>query len=701
MEPIAPLAKILAEANGIEWQSLRGSGPGGQIVEEDILDYLARVMAGEAEPPATPVDAPPPDWDGEPFPGGAPFDASLLSRAGVESDIVDMVQEQSARPAPVPSAPSVPTFGASPAAQSAPAAPVAPEDEFELDDEFEVEPAPAPAAMPAQPALEPQPAPMPQAAPVTPAFTAPAPAAPNFGLPPVPLVTAGSAPVSPAMVSPMPVSPMPVSPVVPAPPAPTFLAAPVAPAEPASPSVPMPAAPAASAQGFMDAEAAAPAASPAAPQPMVPTPLPPTPPAAPAGGGLGNLLSRLYQGQPGNGPAAPAFAPAPAPVLPTAPQWTGATSGAPVMEEAPEMAPVAEAPVPAPGFASLSHEAAAPVAPAFPDLQATVPQEAGTEAEPQGPALEAATPEPVELEEAQEAPEGAEAPAQPDPEPEVMAAEPLVSELPVPEALVSEPLPAAAPVLDELPSEGELQAEDFGAPSAPQPLEPQPLAEVPGSTQEEQEEEEAAPESAEPQTQATPTPTTQPQPDPEQAAPPAVVPVPMPVQSSGTPEAAPSADRTPAPTAGTGVYLRRSARVEALADLRAQLAEVLEREVPLGLLVARAAQRSASELGSLDADAVALDHADRPRPLPAQSSLREGLSALDGEFEGTPALLVVDAGALDLDDLHYPHTLTLSVGRSEDGRAALSLQGDVDPQQGARFLAAVAQTLEKPVALLV
>ncbi len=62
---------------------------------------------------------------------------------------------------------------------------------------------------------------------------------------------------------------------------------------------------------------------------------------------------------------------------------------------------------------------------------------------------------------------------------------------------------------------------------------------------------------------------------------------------------------------------------------------------------------------------------------------------------------MVDAGALDMDDLHYPDTLTLSVGRVQDGRAALSLQGDVDPEKAARFLASVAQTLEKPIILLV
>ncbi|MER3445286.1 MAG: dihydrolipoamide acyltransferase, partial [Meiothermus sp.] len=50
---ITPLARRLAEENGINWRSLAGSGPDGTIVERDILAYLAKVMAGEITlPPA-------------------------------------------------------------------------------------------------------------------------------------------------------------------------------------------------------------------------------------------------------------------------------------------------------------------------------------------------------------------------------------------------------------------------------------------------------------------------------------------------------------------------------------------------------------------------------------------------------------------------------------------------------------------------
>ncbi|WP_407569859.1 E3 binding domain-containing protein [Deinococcus altitudinis] len=98
MDSISPLAKILAEANGIDWRSIQGSGTGGSIVEQDILNYLSRVMSGDEEPPATPVDEAPPGWTGEMPPMPAAVAASglqALSAAGVESDITDFVAQQS------------------------------------------------------------------------------------------------------------------------------------------------------------------------------------------------------------------------------------------------------------------------------------------------------------------------------------------------------------------------------------------------------------------------------------------------------------------------------------------------------------------------------------------------------------------------------------------------------------------------------
>ncbi|AEB10900.1 E3 binding domain-containing protein [Marinithermus hydrothermalis] len=54
---ITPLARRLAEENGINWRELKGTGPDGTIVERDILAYLAKVMAGEVDLPPAPAEA--------------------------------------------------------------------------------------------------------------------------------------------------------------------------------------------------------------------------------------------------------------------------------------------------------------------------------------------------------------------------------------------------------------------------------------------------------------------------------------------------------------------------------------------------------------------------------------------------------------------------------------------------------------------
>ena len=59
MDPdIAPLARRLAEENNVEWRRLQGSGTDGRIVERDVLDFLARVMAGEEDVDPTPEPLP-------------------------------------------------------------------------------------------------------------------------------------------------------------------------------------------------------------------------------------------------------------------------------------------------------------------------------------------------------------------------------------------------------------------------------------------------------------------------------------------------------------------------------------------------------------------------------------------------------------------------------------------------------------------
>ncbi len=57
---ITPLARRLAEENGIDWRKLEGTGPEGEITERDILDFLAKVMAGEITLEGPPPGEPPP-----------------------------------------------------------------------------------------------------------------------------------------------------------------------------------------------------------------------------------------------------------------------------------------------------------------------------------------------------------------------------------------------------------------------------------------------------------------------------------------------------------------------------------------------------------------------------------------------------------------------------------------------------------------
>jgi pyruvate/2-oxoglutarate dehydrogenase complex dihydrolipoamide acyltransferase (E2) component len=77
MEPdIAPLAKRLAEENNVNWRQLSGSGPGGRVVERDVLEYLARVMAGEEAIDPTPEPLPEgmAQWPGQDVPRPQPAD---------------------------------------------------------------------------------------------------------------------------------------------------------------------------------------------------------------------------------------------------------------------------------------------------------------------------------------------------------------------------------------------------------------------------------------------------------------------------------------------------------------------------------------------------------------------------------------------------------------------------------------------------
>ncbi|MFT2720737.1 E3 binding domain-containing protein [Deinococcus sp. A31D244] len=717
MERIAPLAKILAEANGIDWQKLNGTGSGGMIVEQDILNYLSRVMSGEEDPPSTPVDPTPAGWTGDEIPSAdmlnkAGMNADMLSRAGVDTDITAFVEQARTASPQVPATPAASTL--------------ADEDlEFELDDEDSAPDAPAPAF--STPSFT-DPAPMPAVAvaPAVPEVTAPAFATPVFSAPmPTAPMPAAPEPVMQAPVAPEPVMQAPVveaprmeAPVIEAP-----VMEAVAPQAPAAPQV---------------ADIAAPAA------------------ATGLAAGLGSLLSRLYQK-----PAPEAAPQATAPDI-TAPDITAPAITAPDINTPAFTAPVAAEPeVTAPPVhlpdltapavqipdvqtpdVQVAAEAEPSSVPAFhfdptpaaqtpvaqPEVPETTPEpeQTGTPAMPTWTdgreADDHAWTEPTQTEQTQAAAPATDAAPLEDAAPvaEIAPVEAAstgdvtTDETPVE---VAEAAPAAAEdTVDASPTE-QAPVEEAAIEAAP--VEPDPVdepaaesVEEPVSAQEPVEEVEAevtAPVAAELTPAADDTqdaesgeapievaPIEELQPEPAQEPQVLVAPVAV-ADTNSTQVVHAQGEGSPANAVWFGAYLRRDANVTALHDLQGQVSAALDQALPLGLLVARAAQRHAD---TLSLGSVAVQGESHAHPV-GTGSLRDALAQLDTAYDGdTPDLLIVDAGAHGLDDLHYPHTLTLSVGRMQNGRAPLSLNGDVDAARAAKFLAQVAETLEQPILLV-
>ena len=596
MEMIAPMAKILAEANGIDWRSIQGSGEAGTIVEQDILNYLMRVMNGEEEPPSTPVDEPPPDWTGEmpPMPS-----MEMMTQAGIESDITDFVASSS-KPAPLHSVPG--TAPASDLDQDAL--------DFELDDELnpgladselegetrdpvvmeralqDADYAGAPAPLEATPLPDMVSNGVSLSAPdlqasslardVNPEYTPPADAAPVHphetpmdipeGAPDaeVELAEPLRAEVPQHVVS----QPQVVQPLITQP-------------EPSQVEVVRPAAA-------------------LAPEPAAPV-APPEAPAAAAGFGLGGLLSRLYKR--GGKPA----------------------------EEA-HTAPAAEAPV-------------LPPIPA--PYQAHVEETPVVESVAQQDSLEVpALGEPVEA----------------------PAAEAMVEDSPVSAPLVADQLREEQLELPE-PEAALASAEPEVAAEAPMPTPPAASTTVLAPV-------------------AIPEPALVP------AAPAALAAQNLETQRLGTQ----SLGRR------QGLHLRLSVDTRALDEAGSHLGDHLGHAVPAEVLLARAAAR---QLGLLSLTSVGVAH------LGDEATPRAGLSLHGSDFRAAVQeyhanetgdwadLMVVDAGALGLDELHLLGDLaTLSLGRRESGQAALTLTGPLNPQSGAAFLQAVADLLQTPIKLL-
>ncbi|TSA80839.1 hypothetical protein FNU79_16040 [Deinococcus detaillensis] len=555
METIAPLAKVLAEANGIEWRSLHGTGNAGMITETDILGYLARVMSGEEDAPTTPVD---------PMPSPAELavysSPEMLSRAGVEPELAEFlkaqqdqiqhVQTQHSAP-PEMVAPPVPSMSSSDIAVPDIAVPSVSMPSAVMSD-LAVPDLVVPEVTAAEIVLEPV-----VAAPVTPEPTAPTPA---FEVP---------------------------------------LAAEDDFAEPAFIHTPAPAPEDEFELEEEPVEAQAPAAQ---VQPVTPPPLPQAPAKPASGGLLSGLLSSLYRR---NDPPAPQAPTQPTPAQPTPTQPVAAT-----------------------------------------------------------PAV--SSPEVVK--------------------PAVVKPEVKLPELGVPPAAaLALPEPELAVHADVVPPiSTESSAEERVLPPVPV------LGEV------------IVPDIAQPADTAKPTDTAEPA--PFAPSEPEVAPVPLPAPQLPSVAAATVPNITVPAAAWAGTYLRREVDLSAMQSAREQLSDLVG-DLPLTLMLARAAQR---HLGLLNLSSVAVANVSG-QALDADLSgdLRSGIKALSdakpaGSEPAIPAdLLILDAGELDLDDLHYPHAVTLSLGRVQNGKSALSLNGDLDVQQAARFLAEVSALLATPVKLLV
>jgi hypothetical protein len=142
---ITPLARRLAEENGIDWRQIRGTGPDGTVVERDILAFLARVMAGEVNLPPVPEDV-------APQTGSVPNLAQ--AQAALQKEGVELGDLMPPAPATTPPAPT--TTPPAPPPQSA--APSVDDLEFDLDLDLDAPTSPlAPAVFEEAPSLVPEP----------------------------------------------------------------------------------------------------------------------------------------------------------------------------------------------------------------------------------------------------------------------------------------------------------------------------------------------------------------------------------------------------------------------------------------------------------------------------------------------------------------------------------------------------------------
>lgn len=152
---LSPAVRRLVQESGVDPSRIEGTGRGGRLIKQDVLNYLkSRGAAGDGEPAEVEEPA-----DAAAEPSTAP-DAAAAPLAA----------------APAPAAPAAPDAAPAPAAPAAPeAAPARPAPQ-EPSPPLAPAPAPSPEAAPARPAQEePAPAPGPAPAPASPAPAAEAP----------------------------------------------------------------------------------------------------------------------------------------------------------------------------------------------------------------------------------------------------------------------------------------------------------------------------------------------------------------------------------------------------------------------------------------------------------------------------------------------------------------------------------------------
>ena len=118
---IVPLAQRLAEENNVDWKSLRGSGPQGSVTEVDVLNYLARVMAGEEDlnPTAEPVPAGMEAWPEEDV---RAHQAAQAGQAAPPQPAQPTATPPTPLKAPAPTPPATPNMSQAPQPQAAPQA---------------------------------------------------------------------------------------------------------------------------------------------------------------------------------------------------------------------------------------------------------------------------------------------------------------------------------------------------------------------------------------------------------------------------------------------------------------------------------------------------------------------------------------------------------------------------------------------------